>query len=237
MILNICNKEEVEKLFFVIATGRSGSNMLIELLNSIDDVQMRMELNTPDNEQVDSDTGIKRVSSFLMSPKYIPKDKLDYTITGCKFLDTHLWMCNLDEEALSQFQCDVKVIHLYRKNILDQFLSLKLARKNNKWISTDKSDGTYKDYNIEVDIEEFKLFEKRTKSKYSQYVDKFPSAYIVDYESLASDPQRVFDGGLFDYLGVPSQIIEFRTSKQNKKTKEYIISNIKDVRSDLLEYL
>lgn len=237
MIRNIYNKKEIEKLFFVVATGRSGSNMLIELLNSIQNVFMRMELQVPNNNKTQNEESLANISNFLMSERYIPPTKIEYTITGCKLLDTHVWLCDIDQKLLDSFNLPMRVIHLYRKNILDQFLSLKLAQKNNKWISTNRKDGTYEEYNVSIDVKEFKEYETHKIKKYSEYKEKFPDAYIVDYEELSKDPQFVFDKGLFQFLGVAPQPVLLNTIKQNKKPREEIIINFNDVKDIIEKYL
>lgn len=236
MIKNIINGEEISKLIFIVATGRSGSNMLVELINSIDNVFMRME---PDiaNIQVEGKEALTAIETALHTERHIPTNKKDYNVTGCKFLDTHVWLCNLNEEVLKSYPYDVKIIHLYRKNILDQFLSLKLAEKNNKWISVSHKDGTYDDYDITVDLKEFQKYEDHKKRKYQEYLSKFPNAYIVDYESLSEDPQTFFDSGLFQYLEVEPCPIMFKTKKQSKKTKNDIITNIDEIKSYINIYL
>ena len=241
-IINVINKREVDRLFFVVATGRSGSNMLIELLDSIENASIRMELDMPDSTNKiikPEEKALGIIQDYLNTRRWIGSKKENYSISGCKFLDSHVYKCDITEEFLGKLHRDVRIIHLYRKNKLDQFLSLNLARKNNKWISPiDKPEdyGTYSDFDITINIDQFRSFIKSTERTYNKYIRLFPNAYIVDYESLSDDPQKIFDGGLFDFLGVPPQQIEFRTRKQNPKPKEEIIVNLDEVRHHFPEY-
>ena len=141
MINNIITGEIINKFIFVIATGRSSSNMMIDILNHIDGVNLRYELHLNSYERTTYNNGIKYLKEYLLENRHITKEKANYTITGCKFLEGHIITCNYTETNLNDSLNNIKFIHLYRKNILKQFISYTLAKINNKWINTKNENG------------------------------------------------------------------------------------------------
>jgi len=247
MIFNVINKKPINKLIFVCATGRSGSNMLIGLLNSLKSVLMGYELPVPKDHTWEERSNFTSnlVESFISD--YINlacsnhnlkenSNKSEYSISGCKFLNSHIGLYNINEGLLNNLADSVKIIHLYRNNLVDQYISLKLARKNNKWIWNKNRNGEYTPDMIEIDIDDLGKFISRHISIKNDYLQLFPSSYIVSYDDIVKDAQGVFENGLFEYLDVDKQIVNFDTMKQNVRNKKDIIVNYDEVKNSFGEY-
>ena len=152
---NLKNMEKITK-FVILVKGRCGSNMLLHMLRQHPQVDLSAYEAFSDQEGArgnrlslqESDDGgaYAREAIYGVYPEGI-------TTVGFKLGYRH---AQSGPNALVWDYIsgnDVKVIHLNRSNILDWTLSDEMAYKQNKWISTDRCDGTYERIPIEITFE------------------------------------------------------------------------------------
>jgi len=119
--------------FVIFGPGRSGSTLLVKLINSNSEVFCDME--------------------ELRLPRLFPLKYIDYRsksdvsskpVYGFKMQHNHLALQGLkNEEAVIKYfrENDWKFIFLWRKNILRQALSLEIARERGVWFVSDPNKG------------------------------------------------------------------------------------------------
>ena len=131
---------------------------------------------------------------------------------------------------------NAKFIILYRKSLLEQFVSLKIAEKTDRWEWT--RDFVLPE-SLRVDVGEFMEFCRRTKEFYEK-VARAPwirnCSLVLEYEELISDPQKIFDSKIFPFLGLPSHPVSTSMVKQNTKSMETIVENFEEVRPWITEF-
>jgi hypothetical protein len=92
------------------------------------------------------------------------------------------------------------VIVLYRQEVIEQFMSLKMAEHSNVWHSTKSGRACA----IEADLDEFTLFAQR---EHRMWKTNFAALAAVDvlylsYEQLAADPAQSMNK-VFEFLQLP----------------------------------
>ena len=213
--------------------GRSGSNMLVNTLNSIPTVKLKYEppLGNWLNEKCRAD---RDIFEFWLSKHYDPSN----SIGGCKVFMSHITYYELDLEYFENVHPNAKFIFLYRDNILDQFISDNLAMINELWAAEHPSQSGYKIDSFELDPKKFKGHEGFIKDSWNKFTHIIPRNHItIRYEDFVQDIQGTFDNKIFEYLEVEPCKIHNPTYKQNLRTREESISNFEDVKSVIAEYL
>ena len=120
---------------------------------------------------------------------------------------------------------DLKVIHLQRKNLLKNFLSLKLAEASSVWMRN-KSDPALTYQPIVLDhgecVQHFKAREQNIE-RFDQFFLKKPRIDVF-YEDLVNREKQQLDRVL-KFLGLEAQSLTSRTGKQNTQELSELILN------------
>ncbi len=228
-------KRTAKEPVFVVAKRRSGSNLFLSYLNSVPEVTFW----PPEPLNWHMHYGIRK---NWVSKKSVFRH-LAYTlnsartkICGFKVLFFRLKHHGLALDDFKSHFPNAKFIILYRKSLLDQFVSLKVAEQTKQWEWT-------RDFrlpeSIRVDVGEFRDFCRETKEFYEK-VRRSPwirdCALVLQYEELTSDPQKVFESKVFPFLGLPPRPVSTSMIKQNTKSMEAIIENFHEVRPWITEF-
>jgi len=215
---------------FVIAKRRTGSNLLLSYLNSVPE----FSFSPPEPLNSDMYYGIpkKKVS------KRSVLDHLAYTlndnptkICGFKMLFLRLRKHDLTLEDIRTRFPTAKFLIIYRRSLLKQFVSLKIAEKTDHWLWT--RDFKLPD-SLKLDAGEFRDFCAQTREFYGELF-QFPwlrtCARVIAYEDLAADPQGIFDDRIFPFLKLRSFPISTTMVKQNSKPLEELVENLEELKS------
>ena len=154
----------------------------------------------------------------------LEKYKLDKPVIGAKIFYFH----REDDEIWRYFASSrTPVIHLVRGELIDSYLSLKLAEVSGIWKQprNKKTDAEH-DRNISVDLADFENYCRRME----RYIDRTrllfgdnPSLQ-VEYSSLVSDRQNSMSA-VYSFLGLPDHETAPRLSKQLSRNREELITN------------
>lgn len=227
--------KDYEKMVFIITMGRSGSNMLVNTINSIPCVKLKYEppLGNWQDERCRVDTSF--FESFLVKDhQFFSHNK----ISGCKFFRSHIEYYGIDRDYLENIHSNSKFIFLYRENILDQFISDNLAMINKLWAAEKPEQSGYKISSFELDVKKFKGHEGFVKDSWDMFTKIIPRDHItIRYEDFVDNIQKTFDDKIFDYLEVEPCKIHNPTFKQNTLSREQSISNFNQVKDFISEYL
>ncbi len=220
------NRKEKESVF-IIATRRTGSNLLLDYLNSIPNVSFAPEILNKSMAY-----GIRR---RLISKKAVLRH-IDYSINNCKYktCGTKLIMAHLEyhqitlEDLKHRFP-KARFIILYRRSILDQFISLKIAEATDTWHWTDQFCLPS---SIRVRVPTLLDYCRKIKGFYETLFSHEwlkERSIVLSYEALVESPQEIFKQTVFPFLGLSDSRIAAAAKKQNTKALHEIVQNHKEL--------
>lgn len=213
--------------FVIITTARSGSNLLVDLLDSHPNITCHGELfkffNQGNPSTIwDTTFKLKSKSKYYVGFKIFYDHPLDSD-------DDTIW-------NLIQRDKTIKVIHLVRNNMLKTYVSLQIAYKVDVWKSKEDIDPILvDDKRVHIDIascfKEFKRIEDamektRRSFKHHDFIE-------ITYEDLTHTTEAV-TGKLFEHLGLAGFTVTSNLKKQNNESLESLIVNYKPLK-DVLE--
>ena len=223
--------------FVIVSAGRSGSNFLGHIIGSHPNVTYWHELFNRNNAEVvalltrhkmllhDKGDPIKYLGTLYDSPYNTPEIKA----VGFKLLYPHArttsWKCVWD-----YIRQDTHVIHLKRRNILDSYLSYRLADRENSYVSW-KQDVGYNETPLRIEMVDVKQAIKSLKRKVREmdFFLKYSNHIEVFYEDICRFP--VIMGEIQKFIGVEPISLEPQTYRQRKKPKSVMISNYEELKS------
>jgi len=217
--------------FVILGRIRTGTSQLCSALDSHSQIRCKLELLKHGKFNV----GVDKVESYLTEKIYTPHT--EKPVRGFKIMYHQMWgretpefywICNV----LQQFK--TKVIHVKRRNFLDHFLSIILARNCDIWNAwTDRridkhfvmlGEDTLDRYNQPVHLD-VKLMLRKLKSqqKWERSIDAmFPDCFVAQYGET--------DFGLIqEWLGVKPEDIKPSTVRMRTRPKRELISNYDEV--------
>jgi len=217
---------------FVISTARSGSKLLISLLNSHSRISMKKEILSDTNYE-----GLSRLfhgrGQMLRHIKYgVMSRNAQYAGVKLQLSQMNKW--NITPHNLCEFFPTARFIILYRQNIIEQFLSLQRARKTGKWHKTSSGSKSRHLEKTYFDIGAFRRFCNYIKRAYTN-LKKYPElknrSIIVSYEDLVEKGQNWFDGTVFPFLHLEPEVLGTNLVKLNRWPLEKSIENYHEIQS------
>ncbi|MEM7590815.1 MAG: sulfotransferase domain-containing protein [Cyanobacteria bacterium P01_A01_bin.83] len=215
--------------FIIVSHARSGSNLLLNSLNSHPNIIAEHEIFAAHNRNIGEDFQPTLNSLFRERP-------VSAEAVGCKIFYYHL---NDDEwRQMSQIP-DLKVIHLKRKNRLSMIVSMKVAFKTSQWGITKESERIdvskkqiYLDYDyLRNTFNEIESWEKNTQELFGDSQTK-----NILYEDLVYRYNESIEA-LFDFLSVPkipAEKIKTKHKKQNPEPLNQLIQNYDELKAKFL---
>ncbi|MCK4761352.1 MAG: hypothetical protein KAW12_04070 [Candidatus Aminicenantes bacterium] len=209
--------------FFVLATPRTGSTILVDYLNNTENIGCMHEV-----LNARTAIGIPRESSKRKALAHIKYtiNNIKGSIRGVKFFSEQLQFFGIEIEDIQKIFPDAKYIVIYRKSLIEQYVSLMLAQETGKWIN--------EPYNEKIIIrpDDYKEFCLTTQKAYSRFFNCpiiRARSIVMAYEDILIDAQHEFDTKIFPFLGEKKCIIRTKFKKQNTKKIDEVIENYEDV--------
>lgn len=209
--------------FVMISRSRTGSNLLVSLLDSHPNVYARHEVFQRLNGRP-----YKKIwrQHFGKQPYYIKA-------AGFKIFYYHpldadcpdLWRDLIADRA-------IKIIHLTRANILNTLVSRKIAGLTDAWSSNDKSSSADKGVQqISFTPEELSEGFQQTRNWETEFASLFAAhpIYPLTYESLIAHQDEQFRR-ITEFLGVPAYRPRSQFKKQSKAGQKEIVSNYDELK-------
>lgn len=209
--------------FIVLSRSRTGSNMLMSLLNSHPEIIAEHEILARLNRRDPRDIV---AGAYAKQPYYV-KAK------GFKVFYYHPLDGNsaalMDDLAGDE---DIRVIHLKRRNILRTLLSRKIAGMKNVWAATSTARLDVGGKAVSFTVDELTEGFRRTRA-WEVAADRRFAAHAllpVYYEDLVRDP----DGSLaavLDFLGLPHSALATDMRKQNPESLADLVTNYAELKA------
>ncbi|RWS10158.1 Stf0 sulfotransferase-like protein [Dinothrombium tinctorium] len=173
--------------FLILANPRTGSTLLSDLLNSFANIEVAEEL-------LDSKFEIEGDALMYLQREYARMSK---PIKGFKVFPCQVILRNVRfDEIVSTLSVKLVVV-LWRKSILEQFVSLEIAKKTKVWYSTKSSQAVER---IFLSEEKFLNFVEERKQQWRAIADQWPigvHTIFMTYEDLIENTvielRRVLD--------------------------------------------
>lgn len=228
--------------FAILTQARTGSNMLVSLLNSHPKIQCFGEALNPNSsfgyENWAQKSLLRKISNKYLRDYHVEKylDSLlsvkspeDIRATGFKVIypgQFDRWS-NLRYYWRSQ---DFKIISLTRQNLLRKYVSSRIANVENTW-STQKHRG--KVVSINIDINDLNRHMLRFETIY-KLIDSLTIEFRgikITYEELSKNRERCLKT-ISEYLGTEDfkmETLTAKTVKQNPARLAELIENFDEV--------
>jgi LPS sulfotransferase NodH len=213
---------------FVLATQRSGSNLLIDYLNRLNGVQSLAEILCRTLPE-----GLPRwqaTTRGALAHIRVSLDTLQGEVRGCKLMLNQLDDCQLDLKRLDAAFPSARYIILYRESLAEQFLSLETAKATNQWKLTGEQEA--KLVHIRVDPRQLHSFCDKTLEMYRRVLDHDwlrHRSVLLSYEQLTSNPDNCLCDFICPLLDVDAAPPSTSLRKQNSRSRAQRIENYEQV--------
>jgi hypothetical protein len=214
--------------FVIISVPRSGSNLVVGMLEQHPEIQCYPELFHPDkvyDRNVFAEHGLSDLSREerdkepleFLDQVFQHKFKANTKATGFKMFPGQ----NDELMNLLMEEPGVKKIILERENLLRCYLSQKTAEESNVYFVREKDGITPEEKPMQVDVEDFLAYEEKTSSFFNTLKRKLDGSgqhYLeVQYIHLLEKEQQA---ELLDYLGVSPDTDLLKVVSKKQRTME-----------------
>lgn len=220
---------------FVFSTPRTGSGLLLSYLAS--------------NNQMDN---YGELFNEYRSDSYINMDnkKAHFLIKYYSSFYRKKGMIKVHLEHLKNKKIDIKtlltpykkskIIILYRKNILAQYVSFQMAILTGQWQIPKNNSKEYKAASkntIFVNLEDFMVFRDEKIALYKNCLSAMSNRpiLVLSYEELADSPEETFSKKIVPFLDIHNFNIQATIKKQNKQLLSESIENYAEIHTLLDE--
>jgi LPS sulfotransferase NodH len=211
--------------FIVYAHARTGSNMLLSMLNSHPLVLARGEVFAR------VDPGDLHASVERTFDRRLPRA---IRAAGCKVFYYHplgdrsgaLWR---ELDAVT----NLHVIHLRRRNVLRTVVSREIADRQNDWLQTRAQQAVPAELKrVSMTAEQVRAAVERVQRLEEEAASRFVTAPLIDvyYEDLVADGTEEF-GRITRFLRVPFYAPKTGTFRQNPEPLSGLLDNYEELRS------
>ena len=223
----------MNRSFVILSSGRSGSTLLVQLLNCHHDIACKGELLNRNYLQVYHLRGASsRVLINYILASLIPL-KLWLPYTGFKLFNEQLEYCSLHLKHLLGALFYPHMIILYRESMLETYVSLQIAFKTDVWYSEISSTSE----RIRIDWQEFVDYAttERTRWKRSMMeMSKYNTVLFTSYEQLIGDKNKTVNK-IFQFLNLSTCHVEAASKKQNPLPLKEKILNFDQIEQKILQ--
>lgn len=213
--------------FCILTTERSGSSLLDERLAA------RWTRIRSDGEIFNPQHRGDRSFDEVFARTY-------HTDTGHRIIGSKVIRNQVSEQELTSILLvpDLRVVLLRRRNVLRQFVSLKIALKDRVWKQpVHSSRPDVRNRAVAIDVDELLSYEAEQNRTYEEYEGLIGgmSVHRVRYEDVAADLEtELFKVGEFLGAGPPDKSLPLKFLHQNPEPLRELVSNYEKLRSDLV---
>ncbi len=210
--------------FVVITRSRTGSNLLISLLNDHEKIRgygerFRRMLGKTAISEYNNIFPKKSTASWIGFKLfyYHPLDSDDKTI----------W-------DLIKNDKDIKIIHLKRENLLRVYISRVIAGKSNNWLRRSKIKEKVESKRIIIDVDELIADIYRTNNFIQEANDLFKDHSVLNltFEDLVKNKENTINK-IFSFLNVAQISVQSPLKRQNSESIKDLVLNYEELKNKL----
>jgi hypothetical protein len=229
------HRDENKRPLFLLARQRTGGNMVLDYLRSIPDVSMAHEFLNPVFHYGFRPRKNSNESLLLHVRRSV--NQLPGTYCGCKILIGQFPVHQISLTEFDEGLRQPRYLLLYRRDILKQFVSLKIAHQTKQYLA--QSSEKIRTTDVIVDLDELEDLYRLNAAEYRSVLD-IPSVnercLTFAYEDVIAKPQKLFDRELFPFLETNASPVSTQLVKQNKRPIEETVTNYSDIEDRLDKY-
>ena len=219
--------------FFILATCRSGSNLLLDYLRQFPGIAGHTEVLCPLLAIGPTRAKLRPVQAIRHIRLSLQTKRLP--IRGCKLMLHQLANCQVTMPDLDRAFPRAKYLILYRESLAEQFVSQKLAETTQQWLL--KPGEQQKQPRIVIQPGDLQWYCNSMRSAYGnvlQHPGLAERSAILSYEELTTNPAACLREAVCPLLGLPPAPIQTQLRKQNTKGFDERVVNYAEVK-ELLE--
>lgn len=225
-------KRVPQKHCFILCAPRTGSTLLTSYLNCHPAVFFETELLSQTHPKGLRSRWTSKSAAFNHLRHVL--NYLDHPICGAKLMFPHFQMRGISLSELQNEFPKAQWLVLYRRNILDQYLSHKIAWNTALWTQRRGTNRPSLE-NIRVRLNAKHALEYRdwVLSSYQETLDTegiCKRSIWISYEDLVADSQKLLNGVIFPFLGVNPCQTRTSLTKQNIWNYPELISNYEEIK-------
>lgn len=214
--------------FFVIATCRSGSNLLLSYLNQSPEVSALSEVLCPQlaigpsRYEVSPARAIKHIRYSLQAEKS--------PVRGAKLMLHQLASCRLTLSKLDAAFPDARYLVLYRQSLAEQFVSFESAKATKQFLVFDGQERRHAQ--VVVDPQELRGYCDRLRASYREAISHpwlAGRAVLLSYEELTAEPEHWLSEHICPLLGIEPMPPKTYLHKQATEPLSQRVSNYNQV--------
>lgn len=218
------------RTFFVLATYRSGSNLLVDYLRRFSGLGCHSEVLLPtvpigmDYSEHSPENARWHLQRSLQA--------LTQEIRGCKVMLDQLESCRITVGDIQELFPEANYLILYRESLVEQFVSHRLASTTAEWRAV--TDEGSRDVQLSINPAELHSFCLNTRQSYAKLLGESwlaDRSVLLSYEELVADAQCVFRERICPLLGLPDQELKTQLRKQNTLPLSQRVANYDDIRA------
>ncbi len=221
-------RHAVFRPLFVIATARSGSNLLIDYLGRIPGVECRSEVLCTHRpfgispRQQNPRSALAHIARSLLS--------LRAPVRGCKLMLNQLTNCRLTLDRIDSAFPEARYIVLYRESLAEQYLSRESALLTGQWVLLDGERRI--ETGLHIDPDDLRRFAEETRQQYATILRHSwlrERSLLLSYEELIENPDACLTNRIGPLLGVPASLPQTNMRKQNRLPLHQRVINYQEV--------
>ena len=223
----------VNRSFVILSSGRSGSTLLVQLLNCHPNVACKGELLNRNCLQIYNLRGATSPTLINYILASLIPSKLFLLYTGFKLFNEQLEFCNLRLKDILTSLLYPHVIILYRENMLETYVSLEIAFKTDVWYSEDGGSGE----RIKLDWQKFLDYAETERARWKRSMMDMPvysKVLFISYEELIENRNKTMSR-IFQFMGLDMCHVEAASKKQNPLSLKEKIINYDQIKQRVLE--
>jgi LPS sulfotransferase NodH len=213
---------------FILATCRSGSNLLLDYLCKLPGVAGHSEVLCPllsigpTRRRLPPQQAIRHIRLSLQTQPA--------PIRGCKLMLHQLANCRVTLADLDRAFPDVKYLVLYRESLAEQFVSQKLAEATQQWLLLPGEQQ--QQARVVIEPAALRSYCEGIRATYRDVLTHpglFERSAILSYEALASDPGACLRQPICPLLGLPANELQTQLRKQNTRGLRESVANYSQI--------
>ena len=215
--------------FLVLSSARSGSTLLMQYLGS--HPSLLCSFQEPLNRETLAEqnlVGYKTGILNYLTASVLPWRPWAWRYAGCKVFCEQLEYCRICLHDILVALRHPVVVVLYRRNMLDTYVSLHIAFQTGVWFSEEE---VKEERRVHVDWQAFQDYVQEERERWReslQGLKKAKKIHFLSYEELSSNRDSSL-AGVFSFLGVSQSHVTAFSKKQNPLSLEEKVLNIAEI--------
>lgn len=224
--------KDTSKSVIILCSPRTGSTLLSSYLNSLKAFRSYGEVLNP---QIYPFFG--KITNFPYK-RFLALLKIRFILSqgnsSVKLIFSQLEKLGIDLGDLQTSFPSARFLIIYRKSLLDCYISSLRAQETREW-SSKSNNVEPPNATFQIDKDAFLNFCHQVKSAYLKCNSEslLTRSLVIEYEELAADPQNLFAREICPFLDVSYVPVKSRLRKQIQTPLSQLIENF-DEMSDLL---